>query len=147
MADELAENLSRAVQAGRRLSLKICGPKNEVLSALREISGVVYAETTAERDGEAYTYLLECKAGVDVRKNIFFTMAKNGWAIVGLEVLGMSLEDIFITIVDTSSKPTRPSSKTRRGTAVGVKGAMEKELAGEMLRKTAEGQKSDTEKT
>ena len=147
VADELAENLSRAVQAGRRLSLKICGPKNEVLSALREISGVVYAETTAERDGEAYTYLLECKAGVDVRKNIFFTMAKNGWAIVGLEVLGMSLEDIFITIVDTSSKPTRPSSKTRRGTAVGVKGAMEKELAGEMLRKTAEGQKSDTEKT
>ena len=74
-------------------------------------------------------------------------MAKNGWAIVGLEVLGMSLEDIFITIVDTSSKPARPSSKTRRSTAVGAKGAMEKELAGEMLRKTAEGQKSDTEKT
>ena len=144
VADEQAENLARAVQTGRRLSAKICGPKNEVLSALREISGVLYAEATAERDGDAYTYLLECKAGTDIRKNLFFTMAKAGWAIVGLEALGMSLEDIFITIVDTTSKPTRPSVK-RRGKEVsaGAKGAMEKELADEMLRKTVEGQRAD----
>jgi hypothetical protein len=83
---------------------------------------------------------------VDIRKNLFFTMAGKGWAIVGLEALGMSLEDIFITIVDTSSKPSRPSVKRRgKEVTVGTKGSMEKELASEILRKTAEGQKSDTE--
>ena len=139
VADELAENLAGAVQAGRRLSVKICGPKNEVLSTLRDISGVVYAEATAERDGDAYTYLIECKAGADIRKNLFFTMAKTGWAIVGLEALGMSLEDIFITVVDTANKPVHPSAKRRgKEISVGTKSAMEKELASEMLRKTSE---------
>ncbi len=143
VANEQAENLAHAVQAGRRLSIKICGQKAEVLTALKEIPGVVYAEVLAERDGDAYAYLVECKAGADIRKNLFFTMAARGWAIVGLEALGMSLEDIFITIVDTTSKPTRPSAK-RRGKEItaGTKGAIEKELASEMLRKTSENLES-----
>ena len=42
--------------------------------------------------------------------------------------------------------PSRPSTKRRgKEVTVGTKGSMEKELASEILRKTAEGQKSDTE--
>jgi ABC-2 type transport system ATP-binding protein len=113
VANEQAENLAHAVQAGRRLSIKICGPKAEVLTALKEIPGVVYAEALAERDGDAYAYLVECKAGADIRKNLFFTMAARGWAIVGLEALGMSLEDIFISVVDKtdSNKATRTEAR------------------------------------
>ncbi len=143
VADELTENITRAVQTGRRLSVKICGPKGEVLSALRELPGVVYAEQLADRDGDAYTYTVESKAGTDIRKSLFFAMAAKGWAIVGLEALGMNLEDIFITIVDTTNKPIRPSAKTRGGKSVspGTKGAFEKEYASSILRKTAEDQK------
>ncbi len=144
VADELTENITRAVQSGRRMSVKICGPAREVLQTLRGMSGVVYAEQLAERDGDAYTYTVECAAGQDIRKNLFFTMASKGWAMVGLENLGLSLEDIFISIVDTTEKPTRPSSRaTKARVSKTSKDALERELAGEIIQKTKEAQKED----
>lgn len=102
VADEKTENINRAVQNNRRFNVKICGPNREVLSVLKGINGIVYAETLPERDGDAYLYTIESEVGVDVRKRLFNTLAEKGWPMIGLESLGMSLEDIFITIVDDS---------------------------------------------
>ena len=128
VADELTENISRAVENNRRFNVKICGPSREVLSALKSMSGVVYAEALAERDGDAYTYMIESEYGVDVRKKLFYTMAERGWAIIGLEALGMSLEDIFITVVDKSAdQRLKPGKPVRRRS--GSKDALEKQVA------------------
>ncbi len=128
VADELTENISRAVENNRRFNVKICGPSREVLSALRSMTGIAYAEVLAERDGDAYTYMIESEYGVDVRKKLFYTMAERGWAIIGLEALGMSLEDIFITVVDKSTdQRLKPGKPVRRRS--GSKDALEKQVA------------------
>ncbi len=146
VADELTENITRAVQSNRRFNVKICGPSREVLALLKDMPGVVYAEQLAERDGDAYTYTVESSVGSDIRKNLFFTLAQKGWALIGLESLGMSLEDIFITIVDTTNKPVRPGTKPigKRTVSRGTKDAMEREYARDILRKTAEEQNKST---
>ena len=138
VADELTENISRAVENNRRFNVKICGPSREVLSTLKSMTGVVYAEALAERDGEAYTYMIESEYGVDVRKKLFYTMAERGWAIIGLEALGMSLEDIFITVVDKSAdeRAIRPGKPVRRRS--GTKDALEKQVAETMLQDGAQ---------
>lgn len=102
VANEKTENINRAVQSNRRFAAKICGPGREVLSAIKSIPGVIYAELTPERDGDACVYTLESEVGTDIRKRLFATLAERNWPLVGLEALGMSLEDIFITIVDDS---------------------------------------------
>ena len=56
------------------------------------------------------TYRVECENGFDTRKNLFFAMAEKGYAVVGLEEEGMSLEDVFIKLTDTN-----PSAGTRKG--------------------------------
>ena len=129
VADELTENISRAVENNRRFNVKICGPSREVLATLKSMTGIVYAEALAERDGEAYTYMVESEYGVDVRKKLFYTMAERGWAIIGLEALGMSLEDIFITVVDKSAdeRAIKPGRAVRRRS--GTKDALEKQVA------------------
>ena len=128
VADELTENISRAVENNRRFNVKICGPSREVLSALRTMTGIAYAEVLAERDGDAYTYMIESEYSVDVRKKLFYTMAERGWAIIGLEALGMSLEDIFITVVDKSAdQKLKPGKPVRRRS--GTKDALEKQVA------------------
>lgn len=107
IADEKTEDITRAVNENRRFSVKICGPQREVLSYLRAKNGIIYAEVEDSRDGDAYTYTIECAAGVDMRKNLFFSMAEQGWPIIGLEALGTNLEDIFISLIDkkvTNSK-------------------------------------------
>ena len=138
VADELTENISRAVENNRRFNVKICGPSREVLAAIKSMSGIAYAEVLAERDGEAYTYMIESEYGVDVRKKLFYTMAEHGWAIIGLEALGMSLEDIFITVVDKSAddRLNRPNRAVRR--RAGSKDALEKQVAETMLQEGAE---------
>ncbi len=140
VADEQTENITRAVQNNRRFNVKICGPTREVLAVLKGISGVIYAEQLAERDGDAYTYMVESEVGVDIRKSLFFTMAAKGHAIIGLEALGMSLEDIFITIVDNTATAKR-SGKSKKLRSTNGRGA-EVDLAADIMKKTADKKKS-----
>lgn len=100
VADELTENITRVVESNRRFKLKICGPQKEILAMLKSKPGIVHAEILPGRDGDAYTFNIESEVGVDIRKSLFFTLAEKNWPLIGMESLGMSLEDIFVAIVD-----------------------------------------------
>jgi ABC-2 type transport system ATP-binding protein len=136
VADELTENISKAVENTRRFNLKICGPQRDVLSTLKNMSGIVYAEVLAARDGDAYTYMIESEVNVDIRKKVFWTMAENKWPIIGFEALGMSIEDIFIAVVDKTGDSAAGKKKTRY--AEQRRAAAEKEMAAGMVEKAAE---------
>ena len=134
VANEKTENISAAVEKSRRFNAKICGPQKDVLAMLRSMSGISYAEALAERDGDAYTYMVESDFGVDIRKKLFFELASRGWALIGLEALGMSLEDIFISVVDQSEnrpgKAAAPRARRQRGKE---KSVLEQELGASLL--------------
>ena len=142
VADELTENISRAVENNRRFNIKIAGPQRDVLATLRNLPGVTYAEVLAARDGDAYTYMVESEVGVDIRKKLVWTMAEKKWPIIGLEALGMSIEDIFIAVVDKTGtrKPGEKEQRSRRAVA-------ERDLAGEIIEKTAEQKKNADDET
>ena len=114
VADERTENITRAVEQNRRFLVKICGPQREVLAHLRSRNGIVYAEVQSQRDGDAYCYMIESEVGVDIRKNLFYSLAEKNWPLVGLEAVGMSLEDIFINIVDHADRPKGSFKETKR---------------------------------
>ncbi len=121
VADEQTENITRAVEANRRFKLKICGPQKEVLAMLKAKPGIIHAEALPQRDGDAYSYTVESEVGVDIRKSLFYTLAERNWPLVGMEALGMSLEDIFITIVDQTStklRYERRAQKNRRASSI-----------------------------
>lgn len=135
VANEKTENISAVVDKSRRFNAKICGPQKDVLAMLRSMSGISYAEALAERDGEAYTYMVESEYGVDIRKKLFFELASRNWALIGLEALGMSLEDIFISVVDQSENKnpktgTVARSRRQKGKE---KFALEQELGASLL--------------
>ena len=100
VADEKTEDITRVVEDGRLYSVKICGPQREVLTALKELPGVRRAEAVGERELDSFTYHIESEPGVDVRKPLFYALAQRGWAIIGLEAVGMSLEDVFMKLMD-----------------------------------------------
>ena len=104
VADEKTEDITRAVEDGRRLSVKICGPQREVLSVLKSLPGVTCAEAVGERELDSFTYHIDSEPGVDVRKPLFYALSERGWAILGLEAVGMSLEDVFMKLMDPDVK-------------------------------------------
>ena len=141
VADELTENITRTVENNRRYTLKICGPQKEVLAMLKAKPGIVYAEALSQRDGDAYSYMIESEVGVDIRKSLFFTLAEKKWPLVGMETLGMSLEDIFINIVDQTSQKSRYERRDTRSRRAQQhsKTSIEAEIAQSMIKKnTAE---------
>ena len=103
IADEKTENITQVVEDNRRYSVKIAGPQREVTAALKAIPGVITVELTGDRELDSYTYRIEAEKGVDVRKPIFFAMAENNWPIMGMEVVGMNLEEVFIKIMDRAT--------------------------------------------
>ncbi|MBE6553732.1 MAG: ATP-binding cassette domain-containing protein [Ruminococcaceae bacterium] len=144
VANEKTENISHVVENNRRFNIKIAGPQREILSFLKGMQGISFVEALAERDGDAYTYMVESEYGVDIRKKLFFQLAERGWAIIGMEALGMSLEDIFISVVDKSEelKLLRTNLRTRSKRSRGKeKNALEREL-GESLYAEAQKQRN-----
>ncbi|MBE6702717.1 MAG: ATP-binding cassette domain-containing protein [Ruminococcaceae bacterium] len=140
VADELTENINRVIDGNHRYRVKICGPQREVMSMLNARSDISFVESLPDRDGDAYAYLVESAPNVDMRKSLFFALAQKGWAMIGMEPLGMSLEDVFISIVDKTNelgKGKKPGKNRRlRGAA------LEQDLAQSIIDATAEQQKN-----
>ena len=147
VADEKTENITRVVENNRRFNVKVCGPQKEVLQTIKEIPGVSYAEAETTRDGEAYVFTVESEMGADIRKKLFFTLAQKGWAMVGLEAVGMSLEDIFISVVDQTEKEKSPSRRYERSAKKRVqrdKSTLETELAQNMVKDATAKREEDS---
>ncbi len=104
IANEKTESIAKVLEDNRRFTVKICGPQREVQRALREIPGILSVEATGERELDSYTYAIESEKGVDIRKPLFFAMSKIGYPIIGLEALGMNLEEVFIKLMDRAAK-------------------------------------------
>ena len=135
VADELTENITRAVENNRRFNIKVCGPQKEVLNMLRSRPGIVYAEVLAERDGDAYCYTIESEVGVDVRKSLFYALAERNWPLIGMEALGMNLEDVFIAIVDqTEANKLRYQKKDKKSSK--RRGDLENDIAKTVIANT-----------
>lgn len=131
VADELTGNITRAVSGNRRFNAKICGPAREILGTLKSLNGISHIEQLAERDGDSTTFMIESDVGVDIRKTLFYTLAEHNWPLLGLEALGMNLEDIFITIVDTTNSDTQKKARTRKQS-----NTLEREYAKKIIEKT-----------
>ena len=140
VADELTENINRAVDDTFRYRAKICGPQREVLNMLNARPDIARAELADGRDGDAFIYTLESARGVDMRKGLFHALAQRSWPLVGLEPIGMSLEDIFITIVDKTDSGATTAKNRRQGNK-GPRNA-EADLAQSILDATAEQQQN-----
>lgn len=102
VANEKTENLARAVQEKSRMTYNICGPQNEVLKLIKSISGVTYVEAIGQRDTDSVSYLIESAENIDIRKPLFFALAEKRWPVIGMDVMGMDLEDVFLALVKDS---------------------------------------------
>ena len=102
VADKKTSEL-QAVTGQRKLAAKICGPEREVLDAIKSMTGITYAEILGERDADSTSYMIESESNADIRKPLFNLLCRKQWPLIGLEPLDSSLEDIFISLVDSEN--------------------------------------------
>ena len=96
VAEDTPSNLAERFQGVDRLEVEIGGPVAEVLPALRQVSGV--AEVNHRRAQNRELYDIQVGRGQDLRDEISRAVIGNGWSLLSMQVVGMSLEDIFLRL-------------------------------------------------
>jgi len=98
VAVDTPANLSSHLQRSQRVSATINGPSNEVMPAIREITGVqdVHRHPDAEQN-----YLIEARMDGDIRESIAQAVVGKGWGLLELQSIEMSLEEIFLELTTT----------------------------------------------
>ena len=116
IANERTEDLTRIVEENSHYRYAIMGAQKEILPALRGVRGVLFAEATAERDGEAVCYLVEVSNPREARTGIFRLCCERGWPILSIETAGGDLESVFIKLIDRANATEQKSAKkSKRG--------------------------------
>ena len=100
IADEKTSKLSEALGQSNRFRVKISGPAREVASLLKGIHGVTRVTQDGAREGDAFPYIVEYSGSVDIRKMMFRALADKGWPILAMEGVDISLEDLFVKLID-----------------------------------------------
>ncbi|MFQ5860377.1 MAG: ABC transporter ATP-binding protein [Dehalococcoidia bacterium] len=94
VAEDQPANLAERIQGTQRVDLEVKGPIQEVTSALQAIAGV--QQVTSFGTGETRRYSIHVKRGMELRDRIARVVVNNGWSLLRLEAVAMSLEEIFL---------------------------------------------------
>ena len=106
VADDTPDNLSRAMSTDHKLILRVDGPEDEVAKLLSKIPGMQEVSKLGVREDGVFDFSVEAQKGLDIRREIFKRLAERGWAILSMRSSELSLEDIFLQLVDDTVHAT-----------------------------------------
>ena len=110
-AIDTPENLSKAMDSNARYSISVAGPKNSVMDILKALHGVTNVEPSSTDDSDISSFVVESVKEADIRKPMFFELAKAGYPIMELKSMDMSLEDVFLQITRNDVVLTNEAEK------------------------------------
>jgi len=97
-AVDTPENLIRQLQGAERIYLEVKGPEAMVKTRIKEIEGVLRVDSNKLDGDEAYSFSVETELKKDVRSRIAKKVVENGYDLLELRALSMSLEEVFLQL-------------------------------------------------
>lgn len=104
IADDTPENLSRAMRIDNKLTVRVKGPKNGILSVLEGLKGMAEVLYIGSFEEGTHDFTLETDPGADVREELFNKFADRKWPILGLKGIELTLEDVFLSLIGNVDK-------------------------------------------
>lgn len=102
IADDTAENLAEKLSSDRTLVARIQCREKEMLEALSTVKGVANVTPLGTKESGTTDYLIEPKAGCDVRKDVFDRVVSRGKTLLSLASNKASLEQIFLRLTEAA---------------------------------------------
>ena len=99
IADDTPANLSARISDSLCIRLSAIGPAREILDRLSLIPGIGKITVTGT-SGEATDFKIEPDVKTDLTVEISKEMLKNGWPVTRLNTDALSLEDIFLRMIN-----------------------------------------------
>jgi ABC-2 type transport system ATP-binding protein len=102
VAEDTPDNLTRRLKGAGTIRVEARGEATSVLEAVRAVPGVLAAHPRGGHDG-AVIVDVEAEAGRDVRADLAWAVVTKGHGLLGLQQMGMSLEEIFLHLTTTDA--------------------------------------------
>jgi gliding motility-associated transport system ATP-binding protein len=98
IAEDTAEGLNRRVQGAFQTLVRVEGPAAEVAAAVRAIPGVEQVSEDRMPSDSATRLKVVSKQGEETRKAIVRTIAAQGWSLLEVSPITLTLEDLFVKL-------------------------------------------------
>jgi len=99
VAIDTPEGLTRQVKGADRIALQVDGPQEAVLRKLQAVDGVLSVQVQGGGNGQPADLIVECKLNRDLRRDLASAVVSQGWGLLELRRISMSLEDVFINLI------------------------------------------------
>jgi len=98
-AIDTPEGLAHQVKGAERVALVIDGPQELVAEKLQSIDGVMNVTVVGGGNGQPSSFTVECRLDTDLRRELAYAVVSQGWGLLELRGVSMSLEDVFINLI------------------------------------------------
>ncbi len=102
VAEDTPQNLTRRLRGAGTLRVEAQGEEEGVLATAKAVPGVLSVQRQGLHDG-VLTLDVESESGKDVRAELARALVGKGYGLLGLQQLGMSLEEIFLQLTTTDT--------------------------------------------
>jgi ABC-2 type transport system ATP-binding protein len=99
VAMDTPQGLTHQAGGAERVAIVVDGPRPEVTEKLQTIEGVLRVQVEGSDDSQPTNYTVECKVETDLRRDLASAIVGQGWGLLELRGISMSLEDVFINLV------------------------------------------------
>lgn len=104
IADDTPGNLSKTLSDDHTITVRVGGPRTEVLKVLATIPGVKNVTCTGMQEKNSNDFIVEPAGLADVRQGIFNRLADRKWPLLLMQSNEMSLEQIFLRLTEMSDE-------------------------------------------
>lgn len=97
ITEDRPENLGVRLRGTEQVQVEVRGPARDVASKLRQLDGVQEVKRTEIGSGIS-NFELECRPGANLQEELANLIVRQGWGLISLQSVKMSLEDIFLKL-------------------------------------------------
>jgi ABC-2 type transport system ATP-binding protein len=110
VAIDTPDNLTARLRGSETMYVQVDAGGSDAAIALARVPGVTRV-SEANRHETAVGYEVESEQGHDVRRGLAHTVVTNGWGLLELRPLRMSLEEIFLSLTTEESDSLAPAAE------------------------------------
>jgi ABC-2 type transport system ATP-binding protein len=97
VAEDTPQNLTARLRGAETMYVQVDGNGADVAGAFQRLPGVTRVGVADRRDG-IVGYEVESESGRDIRRDLARAVVTQGWGLLELRPMHMSLEEIFLSL-------------------------------------------------
>ncbi len=96
VASDTTDNLTRRLKGSENLYVEVEGPAAQVESKIKALKGVTRTSSQKTSRPGVAGFSVETELKADLRKDLAALIVNQGWGLLEMRPVGMSLEDVFL---------------------------------------------------